>query len=41
MDGPYFESAEDYLEHVEALKSSKAKIVKYIEVEGKNPILKR
>ena len=33
-DGPYFESEEDYKEHVEAIKSSKAKIVKYIEVNG-------
>ena len=33
-DGPYFESEEDYMEHVEALKSSKAKIVKYVEIPG-------
>ena len=35
-DGPYFESVEDYMEHVEALKASKAKTVKYVEVEGKH-----
>lgn len=36
LDGPYFESVEDYMEHVEALKASKAKIVNYVEVEGKH-----
>jgi len=35
-DGPYFESVEEYLEHVEALKSGKAKIVKYVSVPGKH-----
>lgn len=34
-DGPYFESREDQLEHVEALKRS-AKSVRYVEVEGKH-----
>jgi hypothetical protein len=36
LDGPYFESVEDYMEHVEALKASKAKIVNYVEVAGKH-----
>jgi len=33
-DGPYFESEEDYMEHVEALKSGPSKLVKYVEIEG-------
>ena len=32
-DGPYFESEEDYMEHVEALKTS-SKNVRYVEIEG-------
>lgn len=32
-DGPYFESREDQMEHVEALKKG-AKSVRYVEVEG-------
>lgn len=35
LDGPYFESEEDYLEHVEALKT-KSKNVQYVEVEGQH-----
>ena len=35
-DGPFFESEEDYMEHVEALKSGTAKSVRYVEVPGKH-----
>lgn len=34
-EGPYFESVEDQLEHIEALKKS-SKRVRYIEIEGKH-----
>ena len=34
-EGPYFESPEDYAEHVEALKF-KSKCVRYVEVEGQH-----
>lgn len=36
-DGPYFEDPEDYLEHVEALKTSSKKVI-YAEVEGKHHV---
>lgn len=34
-EGPYFESKEEHLEHVEALKT-KSKCVRYVEIEGKH-----
>lgn len=34
-EGPYFENPDDYIEHVEALKT-KSKCVRYVHVEGKH-----
>lgn len=36
-EGPYFETPEDYLEHIEALKT-KSKNVRYVHVEGKHHV---